>query len=115
MMEDDIIELHRALQDARGLDSNSSRSETYRIHTAKVQQDIRDLSEEFNAARTAQLLNVPIEMVEAERAKMGEYNQRRRKFLATGDLDLHNHMVLLQYTQYSSDESKRTRQGFIPS
>ena len=41
MMEDDIIELHRALQEARGLDSRSDR---YRIHTAKV-QDIRDLSE----------------------------------------------------------------------
>ena len=59
MMEDDIIELHRALQEAkaRGLD-NSNRSErcSYRMHTARVQQDIRDLSEEFNAARTAQLL-----------------------------------------------------------
>ena len=84
MMEDDIIELHRALQEARGLDSRSDR---YRIHTAKV-QDIKDLSEEFNAARTAQLLNVPIEMVETERAHIHRHNQMRKKFLATGDLDL---------------------------
>ena len=41
MMEDDIIELHRALQEARGLDN---RSERYKMHMAKV-QDIRDLSE----------------------------------------------------------------------
>jgi hypothetical protein len=84
MMEDDIIELHRALHEARGLDS---RSERYKMHIAKV-QDIRDLSEEFNAARTAQLLNLPIETVEMERAHIDRHNQMRRKFLATGDLDL---------------------------
>lgn len=88
-MIDDIIELHRALQEARGLDSSSSTTrERYKIRTANVREDIRVLSEDFSAARTAQLLNVPIEMVEAERARIGEYNQIRRKFLASGDLDL---------------------------
>jgi hypothetical protein len=85
-MMDDIIELHRALQEARGLDTTTT--ERYKIRMANVREDIRALSEDFNAARTAQLLNVPIEMVEAERAKIGEYNQIRRKFLASGDLDL---------------------------
>jgi hypothetical protein len=34
------------------------------------------------------LLNLPIDMVETERAHIHRHNQRRRKFLATGDLDL---------------------------
>ena len=87
-MEDDIIELHRALQEAQDLDTTTEERERYKIRTACVKEDIRALSQEFNALKVAQLLNVPIEMVEQERAKMGEYNQMKRKYLATGDLDL---------------------------
>ena len=87
-MIDDTIELHRALQEAQGLDTTTEERERYLYRTACVKEDIRVLSQEFNAARTAELLNIPIQMVEEERAKMGEYNQRRRKFLETGDLDL---------------------------
>jgi hypothetical protein len=91
--------------------------------TRFAREDIRVLSEEFNAARTAQLLNVPIEMVEAERAKIGEYNQIRRKFLASGDLDLtttcwcsygvHDIPEIIHLCLNQRNESKRTRQASI--
>ncbi len=82
----DIIELHQALQEARGLDPTTER---YKIHMAKV-QDIRDLSElgDCNTDSIAQLLNLPIETVEMERAHIDRHNQMRRTFPATGDLDL---------------------------
>ncbi len=89
MMDDDIIiELHRALQQAQNIDSTTEERERYKIRTACVKEDIRVLSQEFNALKIAELLHVPIETVEEERAKMGRYNQMKRKYLATGDLDL---------------------------
>ena len=97
---DDIIELHRALQEARGLDTTTTTTERYKIHTANV-KDIRALSagndgyccnqdqgNGWDSTKIAQLLNLPIDMVETERDPIARYNQRRRKFLATGDLDL---------------------------
>ena len=76
------------LQEAQGIDSPTEERRRYKIRTACVKEDIKILSQEFNSLKVAQLLNVPIEMVEEERTKMGEYNQRKRKFLATGDLDI---------------------------
>lgn len=42
----------------------------------------------WNSAKIAQVLNLRIEMVEMERAHIDRHNQMRRKFLATGALDL---------------------------
>ena len=97
-----IVELQRKLQEARNDEkiihhypsnsisssSNSSTSSKYRSRIAAVDHH-RDASEllELGVApgEVSDLLGMPL----SEVARIQEYNQRRRKFLTTGNLELH--------------------------
>jgi ABC-type methionine transport system ATPase subunit len=87
---DEIIELEMELQRARGEDPDRK----YRLRTAKLQQrrqDIKILSQGYNAldsATIAQVLNIPIETVEMERARIQSNNKLKTQLeIATGHLD----------------------------
>jgi hypothetical protein len=96
-MSSDIIELQHKLSEARGEDvTGSSRikarlassTSKYRLRTAAaVEKDKKDASELLmlgvNPHEVSDLLGISL----SEIARIEEDNQRRRKFLMTGNLD----------------------------
>ena len=96
-----IVELQRKLQEARNDEkiihhytsnsissSSNSSSSKYRSRIAAVDHH-RDASELLelgvSPGEVSDLLGMPL----SEVARIEEYNQRRRKFLTTGNLELH--------------------------
>jgi DNA-binding NarL/FixJ family response regulator len=95
-----IVELQRKLQEAqqaRGLDhvvrgeAGRSSSSKHKIHMASVeqQQEIKELlAAGCDSTEIAELLNVPVRIVESEKSMFERYDEMRRKFLTTGILKL---------------------------
>ncbi len=95
-----IVELQRKLQEARndekiinhypsnGISSSSnSSSSKYRSRIAAVDHH-RDASELLELGVSPGEVSVLLGMPLSEVARIQEYNQKRRKFLTTGNLDL---------------------------
>ncbi len=86
----DLVELQRKLQEARNEithPANSGNISKYRLRTAAVEKEkdaIELLELGVNPTEISNLLGVRL----SEVARIEEDNQRRRKFLMTGDLDL---------------------------
>jgi FixJ family two-component response regulator len=95
-----IVELQRKLQaqQARGLDhvvkgeAGRSSSSKHKIHMARIQHQQQQMKELLAAGcdstEIAELLNVPVRIVESERSMFERYDEMRRKFLTTGILKL---------------------------
>jgi hypothetical protein len=108
----DIIELQRKLTENRNRQIEQQQYEQrllneqqYRLRTAALGKDkemekerekeatkrdvISLLNEGYNADQTSYILDIPL----SEVARIEEYNQRKRKFLMTGILDLPGQMA----------------------
>jgi hypothetical protein len=91
-----IVELHRKLMEARGEDTGSSNrikarlatSSKYRPRTASVEKDEKDASELLMLGVSPREVSDLLYMHPSEVARIEEYNQKKRKFLMTGNLDL---------------------------
>ena len=89
----DLVELQRKLQEARNEiihTPNSGITSKYRLRTAAVEKDAIELLElGVNPSEISNLLGIR----PSEVARIEEDNQRRRKFLMTGNLDLPGQMT----------------------
>jgi len=105
----DIIELQHKLTENRNRQIEEQQGlineQQYRPRTASIEKDkekekdrqrqtrerevVGLLNEGYDADQTSYILDVPL----SEVARIEEYNQRKRKFLRTGILDLPGEMV----------------------
>jgi hypothetical protein len=86
-----IIELQRKLQEARNErhpNSSTSTSSKYRLRTASVEKDVKDASELLMAGVSPHEVSELLGIHPSEVARIEEYNQRKKKFLMTGNLEL---------------------------
>jgi hypothetical protein len=94
-MVSDIVELEHKLQENRNrINPNTTSTSEYKLRTAAVEKErekerrekdvIQLFDEGYNADQASYILDIPF----SEVARIEEHNQRRRKFLMTGKLDL---------------------------
>jgi ATP/maltotriose-dependent transcriptional regulator MalT len=110
----DIVELQRKLTENRNQQIEQQQQQSinfqqYRLRTAALEKEkgkerqkqarerevVELLNEGYNADQASYILDIPL----SEVARIEEYNQRRRKFLMTGILDLPDQMVGISYFQ----------------
>jgi ATP/maltotriose-dependent transcriptional regulator MalT len=101
----DIVELQHKIYEIRKQQQLQQQQEQHRIRTAAIEKEKEEekerqrqtrerdviglLNEGYDAYQASYILEIPL----SEVALIEEYNQRKRKFLTTGILDLPDQMV----------------------
>jgi galactokinase len=78
----DIVELQHKLMEAQGKILPTK----YRARTAAVDDAAKLIKAGYSTGDISDFLGISVDVIESERNRIQEDNQRRRKFLQTGDI-----------------------------